>query len=247
MSPRPAGGPRGAAADGSRRTSERRAQVGEGGAAGVLDVAQRPVGLAGVALEQVRRDARLDVDRGHRVGHDVVDLAGDAQPLLAHAPQRLLLGGLHQPLLGHAARPDHLAGGDRQQDESGVADHDRGDVGEAAGEWDHADDHAGHDGQAHPQRATAVAVERELEQGDHRDDDDRVGRMQLPQRQRHPADDERREHREADVPAQRQRRAGDEHAEDVDHADRLALRRERRVDDQHDGDQQHGQPVEHDR
>ena len=50
----------------------------------------------------VRARARLDVDRSEAVRDDVVQVAGDAQPLLGHEPARLLLAGLLQvpgPLL----------------------------------------------------------------------------------------------------------------------------------------------------
>ena len=51
---------------------------------------QRGLGLARALVEDVGGDAGLDVDRDHRVGHDVVDLAGDAQALVGQAALRVV-------------------------------------------------------------------------------------------------------------------------------------------------------------
>ena len=77
---------------------------------------ERPAGLLGVAVEQVRADAGLHVDRDHRVRDHVVHVAGDPQPLLADPAQRLLLAGalgrlgpLDQRGVGGAALADRRA------------------------------------------------------------------------------------------------------------------------------------------
>ena len=106
---------------------QRGAQVVEGLAAELLDVLQRPAGLLRVAVEQVRADPGLDVDRDHRVRDDVVDVAGDPQPLLADPAQRLLLAGalgglgpLDQRVVGGAALADGRAEQQGRGDEGEV-------------------------------------------------------------------------------------------------------------------------------
>ena len=68
----------------------------------------------------VRARAGLDVDGRQAVGDDVVEVAGDAQPLLGHEPARLLLAGLLQeagPFL--QAEEVVAAGAGRVADEPG--------------------------------------------------------------------------------------------------------------------------------
>jgi hypothetical protein len=52
-------------------------------ATGPLDFAERLLGRLGATIHDVSRGARLHVDRGHRVGHAVVQVAGDPQPVSA--------------------------------------------------------------------------------------------------------------------------------------------------------------------
>ena len=50
---------------------------------GDLDAAERVAGDLGPLVDDVMRDAGLDGDDAHRVGHHVVQVAGDPQPLRA--------------------------------------------------------------------------------------------------------------------------------------------------------------------
>ena len=63
-----------------------------------LDRDERGRGLVRMGRGDVRARAGLDVDRGEAVGDDVVQVPGDAQPLLGHEPARLLLAGFLQVL-----------------------------------------------------------------------------------------------------------------------------------------------------
>ena len=56
-----------------------------------LDRGERALGQLGTLVDQVERGAGLHVDEREVVGHDVVELAGDAQLLLAGAESRFLL------------------------------------------------------------------------------------------------------------------------------------------------------------
>ena len=69
---------------------EHRAQLAERLLAGVLDGGERRAGLLGLLVQQVQGDAGLHVDERDVVGEHVVQLAGDAQPLLAGPAARLL-------------------------------------------------------------------------------------------------------------------------------------------------------------
>ena len=68
----------------------------------------------------VRARAGLDVDRGEAVGDDVVQVPGDAQPLLGDEPARLLLAGFLQ-VLGPFLQAEQVvpAGAGRVADEPG--------------------------------------------------------------------------------------------------------------------------------
>jgi hypothetical protein len=69
---------------------EHRAQLAQRVAAGVADDGQRRAGLLGVLVQQVEGHPRLDGDEGDVVGQHVVELLGDAQPLLAGLAAGLL-------------------------------------------------------------------------------------------------------------------------------------------------------------
>ena len=73
--------------------AERRTQVGQRLAADLLDVAEGLARLLRVGVLHVGGDAGLDVDGDQRVGDHVVQVAGDAQPLLVDAAPGLLLAG----------------------------------------------------------------------------------------------------------------------------------------------------------
>ncbi len=79
------------------------AQVVERRARDALDLGQRGLGLARALVQDVGGDAGLDVDGDHRVGHDVVDLPGDAQALVGEAALGLVAGAALA--LGLALRP----------------------------------------------------------------------------------------------------------------------------------------------
>src|SRR5215216_7140082 len=81
-------------------------QLPEGLVAGLADGGQRVGGLVGPAVQQVGRDPGLDADHPDGVGDHVVQLPGDAQPLLVDPAAGLLLPGPLGPLgpvpqLGH--------------------------------------------------------------------------------------------------------------------------------------------------
>ncbi len=58
-----------------------------------FDRCQRVAGMAGIAVEQVRRDAGLHIDRGECVRDDVVQFTRDPQPLLLGTALCFLLAG----------------------------------------------------------------------------------------------------------------------------------------------------------
>ena len=95
---------------------ERRSQVPQSLGRHVLDLHKR-IGL-GAARAQVRGDAGADVDRDQGVGDRVVQLAGDAQPLLIEALAGLCLAVL---LFAHSQRP---AGAHGVADHEGTQDED---------------------------------------------------------------------------------------------------------------------------
>ena len=79
-------------------------QLGERLLARVADRGERRSRLLGERLVHVQRDARLDADERQVVPQRVVELARDPEPLLARAPQRLLL--VHPGRLGAPLAPD---------------------------------------------------------------------------------------------------------------------------------------------
>ena len=91
---------------------ERGAQLVEGVAARLLDGGERGAGLVGMLVDEVQSDTRLDVDERDVVGQHVMELLGEAQPLLAGPALLLLVFGALT--LGQlvAADPGHL--GDSQ-------------------------------------------------------------------------------------------------------------------------------------
>jgi hypothetical protein len=64
---------------------EHRAQLLQLLLARLLDGGQRRPGLLGMLVEEMEGDVGLDVDEGDVVGEHVVELPGDAQPLLARS------------------------------------------------------------------------------------------------------------------------------------------------------------------
>ena len=80
-----------------------------------LMVLEGGLDLFRLAVDEVQGDAGLHVDEGHVMGHDVVQLTGDAQAFLAGLAPPLL--GPGPPELDHPGpvQPDELAGGQHQQ------------------------------------------------------------------------------------------------------------------------------------
>ena len=95
-------------------------QLGESLLAGVLDGLQGRLDLFWLAVHEVQGDAGLHVDEGHVVGHDVMQLAGDAQAFLAGLAAALF--GPGPSVLDHpgAIEPHELAG---RQHQEGPGDH----------------------------------------------------------------------------------------------------------------------------
>jgi hypothetical protein len=86
----------------------------------LLDGGQCPLGRVRVLAQLVQADAGLDGDRRHRVRHDIVQLAGDPEPLLVDGPRgRRCLLGLH-PL---GALGVDLGVGTSRADQLGDGDH----------------------------------------------------------------------------------------------------------------------------
>ena len=83
----------------SRSTPSRRRSSVERAARGRRDRLERSACLLGSLVEDVGADAGLDGDHRHRVGDDVVQLLGDAQPLLGQHAGRTLAFPLC-PLVG---------------------------------------------------------------------------------------------------------------------------------------------------
>ncbi len=81
------------------------AQLVERRTAGLADVGEGLLGLVGPLVHDVRRDPGLHVDQRDVVGDHVVQIAGDAQPLLGDAAAGLLLTGA---LGAFGALPDGL-------------------------------------------------------------------------------------------------------------------------------------------
>jgi hypothetical protein len=97
---------------------EHRAELAERLLAGLLDRRQRALGLLGQVLVQVQRHPGLHVDQGQMVPKRVVEVPGDAPPLLAGPPARLLLPDPHG--LGRPHAPDaHGLGGAQQHQQPG--------------------------------------------------------------------------------------------------------------------------------
>src|SRR6266545_2749699 len=94
---------------------EDRAQLGQRLLAGLLDRRQRAAGLLGQLLVQVQRNPGLQADQRQVVAEGVVELPGDAEPLLAGSPPCLLLP--HPRRLGGALPPDAdpLGGAEQHQ------------------------------------------------------------------------------------------------------------------------------------
>ena len=76
--------------------AERRPQLGERLAAGVLDGEQGVAGVVGPLVQHVGADPRLHRDARQGVGDRVVQVAGDPQPLLGDPAAGLLLARLRQ-------------------------------------------------------------------------------------------------------------------------------------------------------
>jgi hypothetical protein len=107
-----------------------RPQLVRGPGAGLLDRDQGLAGLPGSPVEHVGRDPGLHVDDGDGMGHGVVDLAGDPQPLGVDPPPRLLLPGplgppgpLHGLGGQHPPGPDRLAEGGRHDHAPDAEEH----------------------------------------------------------------------------------------------------------------------------
>ena len=76
---------------------------------------ERLVDLLGMGAAQVQGDRCLHVDERHVVGHDVVQLLRDAQPVLAGPAATLLGEGPAVAERALAAHPGHLGEGQHEQ------------------------------------------------------------------------------------------------------------------------------------
>lgn len=109
--------------------AQRGLQLPQRGGRGPGQVGEDLLGLLGVGEGQVGGRAGLGVGQGHVVGHHVVELSGDAHPLLGDAQPGLLLAGplgvlgpgLHGLEVG-APQPGHVAGGEGQHQPEERAD-----------------------------------------------------------------------------------------------------------------------------
>lgn len=109
--------------------AEDRAQLADRVAAGVLDRLQRVTGVRGIPVEQLSGGGGLDVDRRERMGHHVVQIARDAQPLLLGAALGLLLAralgereALPEQLEVRVTGAMHIRDQERDRDQQDVAE-----------------------------------------------------------------------------------------------------------------------------
>ncbi len=100
--------------------AQRRPQLGERVAAGVLDGEQGVAGVVGPFVQHVGADPGLHRDAGQGVGDRVVEVAGDPHPLLGDPAAGLLLPGL-----GQVPRPFLQRGPLGPPAEDGAAEQDR--------------------------------------------------------------------------------------------------------------------------
>lgn len=84
-------------------------QLVERGATGLAYVRERLLGLVRALVHDMGGHPGLDVDQGDVVGDDVVQVAGDAQPLLGDPAAGLLLAGALRPLGPFPDRVDERA------------------------------------------------------------------------------------------------------------------------------------------
>ena len=219
--------------------AERGTEVRQRLAGDALDLLQRAPGALGPAVDEVGGDAGLDVDRDHRVGDDVVQFARDAQPLLADAPQGLLLARALGPLRTLLDRRDvgvvialRAAERERQQRHREVLGGLPREDPVRREEGDHHDDD-GDCGDGHRDRGAAVGPHGHRVQRDHRrdrDDHARVVGRDRGERPRHHGG----EHGERPQRADGERRAGRSRDRHVAGADRRALSVGRRADEDDD-------------
>ena len=104
---------------GAAQHTEHRADLAQRVGARLVDRRQRDPRLAGLLVHQLQGDAGLDVDQRNVVRQHVVQLAGDAQPLLVGLAAGLELArplGLREALLAAA---DPLDAGQRHEQPGG--------------------------------------------------------------------------------------------------------------------------------
>ena len=102
--------------------ADRAAGLGQRGRGQPGDVRQRLRRSPGIALELPLRDARMERDRRQRMPHDVVDLAGDPQPLGRHRLARGDVAQRLQLLRPLALRADPVPEQRRQREQHDVGD-----------------------------------------------------------------------------------------------------------------------------
>jgi hypothetical protein len=208
--------------------AERRAQVGERLAGHPLDLLQRAARALGLTVDEVGRHAGLHVDRDHRVGDDVVELARDAQALLPHAAQRLLLAGALRAVGALLDRGDEgpvvaLRAPDRERQE-GQPEVLQGLEGEDAvgAEERHEHDGRRRDTEGEDDRRPAVGPQRGCVERQDRRQRDRHRGLERRHR-REGAGDDHAEHRERPARADGERQAGRQRDGDMPGAQRRPL------------------------
>ncbi len=154
------------------------AEFVERAAAGLADVREGLLGLVGPLVHDVRGDTGLHVHQGDVVGDDVVQIAGDPQPLLGDPAAGLLLPGafgalgpVPDGLDDRAAAAYGVAGGGADARPGEDAEVLLGVPGQRAGEHGRGRQH-GHGEQAEAPGGGAVGARGDGEQGDdggHRD------------------------------------------------------------------------------
>ena len=125
---RPGWGASSSAWSGAAQEAEQPVQLDDGLPAGRLDRAQGLDRLVGLALHHPPGRPRLHAHHADVVGHDVVQLAGDAHPLVEHGlagvllPLPLELGGPRRPAPARRSRNERTAAPEqpRQGEDDGV-------------------------------------------------------------------------------------------------------------------------------
>jgi len=175
-----------------------------------LDRRQRLAGLFGLAVHQMQPDPGLDVDQRDVVRDDVVQLAGDPQPLVGRVAQQLLLAGtagLHDAL---APGTDAFADREQHEQPGGQAD-DRRRAGRRLPDHGAADPQRRHVAQAqhHDGQRPVPGHHGRDERGD-QGEEDRAEWIVQQQVARRDGEDRDEHRRRAAAKSEQQRRGGDE-------------------------------------